>query len=65
MPNSICRQTENVAKRFPDTFDDQLQRFTTSLKRQGYADRTVRQKLRVLTNCGQWLGRHNLAVAKL
>ena len=54
-----------TAKRFPDTFDDQLQRFTTSLKRQGYADRTVRQKLRVLTNCGQWLGRHNLAVTKL
>src|SRR6516162_6373964 len=53
------------AKRFPDTFGDQLQRFTASLKRQGYADRTVRQKLRVLTNCGQWLERNSLAVTKL
>ena len=53
------------AKRFPDTFGDQLQGFTTSLKRQGYADRTVRQKLQLLTDCGQWLGRHNLAVTKL
>ena len=53
------------AKHFPDTFGDQLQRFATSLKRQGYADRTVRQKLRVLTNCGQWMGQLNLAVTKL
>jgi hypothetical protein len=54
-----------AAKRFPETFVGQLQRFTTSLIGQGYADRTVRQKLRVFTNFGQWLGRNNLAVKKL
>jgi site-specific recombinase XerD len=54
-----------AAKRFPETFVGQPQRFTTSLIGQGYADRTVRQKLRVLTNFGQWLGRNNLAVKKL
>ena len=54
-----------TVKRLPDTLNDQLQRFTTSLKRQGYADRTVRLKLRVLTNLGQWLGRNNLPVTNL
>jgi hypothetical protein len=54
-----------AAKRFPETFVGQLERFTTSLIGQGYADRTVRQKLRVLTNFGQWLGQNNLAVKGL
>jgi site-specific recombinase XerD len=54
-----------AAKRSPETFVDQLQRFITSLIGQGYADRTVRQKLRVLTNFGEWLERNSLAVTKL
>ncbi len=60
-----CFRNLVAAKRFPETFVGQLQRFTTSLIGQGYADRTVRQKLRVLTNFGQWLGRNDLAVTKL
>ena len=43
----------------------QLRRFTTSLIEQGYADETVRLKLRLLTNFGQWLRRNNLAVTNL
>ena len=54
-----------AAKRLPDPLVAQLQRFTTSLMEQGYADCTVRWKLRLLTNCGQRLVRNNLAVTKL
>ena len=43
----------------------QLRRFTTSLIEQGYADETVRLKLVLLTNFGQWLRRNNLAVTSL
>jgi site-specific recombinase XerD len=54
-----------AAKRLPDPLVAQLRRFTTTLIEQGYADCTVRQKLQLLTNCGQWLGRNNLTVTKL
>ncbi len=54
-----------AAKRLPDPLVTQLRRFTTSLIEQGYADETVRLKLQLLTNCGQWLRRKNLAVTNL
>lgn len=39
--------------------------FRNSLVEQGYADHTVRLKLQLLTNFGQWLRRKNLAVTNL
>jgi len=54
-----------AAKRLPDPLVTQLRRFTISLIEQGYADETVRLKLQLLTNCGQWLRRKNLAVTNL
>ena len=54
-----------AAKRLPDPLVAQLRRFTTSLIAQGYADGTVRLKLQLLTNFGQWLKRKNLAVTNL
>jgi hypothetical protein len=50
---------------FPDQRVAQLRRFTTSLIEQGYADETVRLKLQLLRNVGQWLGRNDLAVTNL
>ena len=52
-------------KRLPDPLVAQLRRFTASLIEQGYADETVRLKLLLLTNFGQWLRRNNLAVTSL
>ena len=54
-----------AAKYLPDLLVAQLRRFTTSLIERGYADCTVRQKLQLLTNFGQWLGRNNFAVTRL
>jgi len=54
-----------AAKHLPDPLVAQLRRFTTSLVERGYADCTVRQKLQLLTNFGQWLGRNNFAVTRL
>ena len=54
-----------AAKHLSDPLVAQLRRFTTSLIERGYADCTVRQKLQLLTNFGQWLGRNNFAVARL
>jgi len=51
--------------RFPDQLLAQLRRFTTSLIEQGYAGETVRLKLQLLTNFGQWLRRNDLAVTNL
>jgi hypothetical protein len=42
-----------AGRRLPDPLVAQLQRFTTSLIEQGYADETVRLKLQLLTNFGQ------------
>src|SRR6266481_7498590 len=54
-----------AAKHLPEPLVAQLRRFTTSLIERGYADCTVRQKLQLLTNFGQWLGRNNFAVTRL
>ena len=54
-----------AVKRLPDSLVAQLRNLTTSLMEQGYADHTVRLKLRLLTNFGQWLTRKNLSVADL
>src|SRR5260370_7237936 len=54
-----------VAKHLPEPLVAQLRRFTTSLIERGYADWRVRQKVQVLTNFGQWLGRNNFAVTRL
>ena len=54
-----------AAKRLPDPLVAQLQSFTTSLIEEGYADETVRLKLQLLTNVGQWLRRNRLAVTNL
>src|SRR6266404_7240178 len=54
-----------TAKHLPEPLVAQLRRFTTSLIERGYADYTVRQKLQLLTNFGQWLGQNNFAVTRL
>ncbi len=54
-----------AVKRLPDPLVVQLRIFTTALIEQGYADETVRLKLQLLTNFGQWLRRKNLAVTNL
>jgi len=54
-----------AGRRLPDSLVAQLRRFATSLIEQGYADRTVWQKLQLLKDFGQWLGQNNLAVTKL
>ena len=50
---------------FPDLIVVQLRRFTSSLVEQGYADGTVRWKLKLVTNFVRWLKRRRLAVADL
>lgn len=54
-----------AVKRLPDPVIAQLWGFTTSLIEQDYADETVRLKLQLLTNLGQWLRRKNLPVMNL
>ena len=65
MLESSFRNLASSRNVFPTHSMIQLRRFTTSLIEQGYADQTVRQKLRLLTNFGQWLRRNKLAVTKL
>jgi integrase/recombinase XerD len=43
----------------------QLSPFAASLKENGYADTTMRSKLSLLVDFGQWLGRSGLAVTEL
>jgi site-specific recombinase XerD len=54
-----------VVKRLPDLLVVQIRKFTSSLVEQGYADQTLRSKLQLVTNFGQWLKRNRLAVTKL
>jgi site-specific recombinase XerD len=54
-----------AADHFPDPFVVQLRRFTSSLIEQGYADQTVRFKVKLVANFVQWLKRNRLAVADL
>jgi site-specific recombinase XerD len=49
----------------PDPLVVQLQRFTASLLEQGYADQTLRLKVKLVTDLGQWLKRNGVAVADL
>jgi hypothetical protein len=54
-----------AATHLPDPLVAHLWRFTTSLIERGYADYTLRWKLQLLTNFGQWLGRNNIPVTRL
>ncbi len=54
-----------AANHLPDPLVVQLRRFTSSLIEQGYADQTVRFKVKLITNFVQWLKRNRLAVADL
>ena len=54
-----------ATKRLPDPLVVQLGRFTTLLIEQGYADQTVRLKVKLVTDFGQWLKRSGTAVANL
>ncbi len=51
--------------RLPDPFVEQLRRFASSLTEQGYAESTLREKVKLLAKCGEWLKRERLAVAIL
>ena len=52
-----------AVKRLPHPLVVQLRRFTSSLIEQGYADETVRWKVKLVTKLVQWLKRNRLAVA--
>ncbi|HVH72652.1 MAG TPA: tyrosine-type recombinase/integrase [Candidatus Dormibacteraeota bacterium] len=54
-----------AVNRLPDPLVVQLRRFTASLKEQGYADKTVRLKVKLITNFVQWLKRNRVAVGDL
>lgn len=54
-----------AADRLPDPLVVHLRRFTSSLIEQGYADQTVRFKVKLVTNFVQWLKRKRIAVADL
>src|SRR6266568_4512170 len=58
-------QEPRRTKPFPDPLVAELQRFTDSLIEQGYADVTVRVKVKLVTSFGQWLRRNSLAVTNL
>jgi site-specific recombinase XerD len=51
--------------RLPDLFVVELRRFASSLTEQGYAENTLREKVKLLAKCGEWLKRNGLAVADL
>ena len=54
-----------AVNRLPDPLVVQLRKFTSSLQEQGYADETVRVKVKLVTNLVQWLKRNRFAVADL
>ena len=54
-----------AVNRLPDPLVVQLPRFTSSLIEQGYADETVRVKVKLVTNFGQWLKRNRRVVTDL
>lgn len=60
-----CFQNAVAVKCLPQPLVDQLPRFTTSLIEQGYADETVRLKVKLVTDFGQWLTRNRLAATDL
>ena len=54
-----------AVNRLPHPLVVQLQRFTASLIEQSYAEETVRLKVKLVTEVGQWLKRNGVAVADL
>lgn len=54
-----------VVNRLPDLLVVQRRRFTASLIEQGYADETVRLKVKLVTDFGEWLKRDRVAIADL
>ena len=54
-----------TVNRLRDPLVFQLRRFTSSLVEQGYADGTVRWKLKLVTNFVRWLKRSGITVADL
>ena len=54
-----------AVNRLPDPLVVQFRRFTSSLIEQGYADETVRWKVKLVTNLVQWLKRNRRVVADL
>src|SRR5260370_30897101 len=54
-----------VVNRLPDLLVVQLRRFTASLIEQGYAGETVRLKVKLVTDFGEWLKRDRFAIADL
>jgi integrase/recombinase XerD len=61
----ISFQKHQTNKRFPDLPAAELQTFTASLFEQGYADMTVRVKVKLILSFGRWLNRNRLAVKDL
>lgn len=61
----ISFQNLTAGCRLPDLFVVQLRRFTSSLTEQGYAENTLREKVKLLAKCGEWLKRNRRAVADL
>ena len=54
-----------IVNRLPYLLVEQLQRSTASLIEQGYAAETVRSKMKLVTDFGEWLKRNRVAVADL
>ena len=54
-----------AVNRLPDLLVVQLWRFTATLIEQGYTDKMVRWKLKLITNFGQWLKQNRVVVADL
>jgi site-specific recombinase XerD len=65
MFKSSFQDPPGTVKRFLDPLMAELQRFTTSLIKQGYRDGTLRKKVKLVTNLGHWLKRNRLTVADL
>ena len=63
MPESCFRNLP--ANCLPDPLTVQLQRFSALLMEQGYADETVRWKVKRITDFRQWLKQRGVAVADL
>jgi hypothetical protein len=54
-----------VVNRLPEVLVVQLRRFPASLIEQGYAGETVRLKVKLVTDFGEWLKRDRFAIADL
>lgn len=54
-----------AVNRLPDLLVVQLWRFNATLIEQGYTDKMVRRKLKLITNFGRWLEQNRVVVADL